>query len=246
MTQATVSLDDDQIALYEENGFLSIDRITEPEEIEELKMIYDRLFEEETTQDERKELGNIDDEGRETLPQVLAPHTIEPALTETQLHVNAVHIAKQLIGEDAEFNGDHAILKPAQYGAPTPWHQDEAYWDPAARYHRLSIWVPFGDATVENGCMQFVPGSHEYEVLPHHEIEGEGVALELDDIEEYVDKDEVVACEIPAGGATIHDSKTFHYTAPNQTDEPRRAYVLTLGLPKQPRDEPRDFYWLEA
>lgn len=245
MATPTLSLDEDHIDFYREHGYISIDRITDPAEIEELREIYDRLFEEETSQEDRKELGNVDEEGRETLPQVLAPHRIAPELTETQLHDNAVRVAKQLIGEDAEFNGDHAILKPAQYGAPTPWHQDEAYWDPAARYHRLSIWVPLGPATVESGCMQFVPGSHESAVLPHHEIEGEGVALELDDVDQYVDEDEVVACELPAGGATVHDSKTLHYTAPNRTDQPRRAYVLTLGLPKQPRDEPRDFYWLE-
>jgi hypothetical protein len=54
-----------------------------------------------------------------------------------------------------------------------------------------------------------------------------------------------VACELPAGGATIHSSKTLHYTGPNVSAGPRRAYILGFGVPPTPLDEPRDFYWLE-
>ena len=33
-----------------------------------------------------------------------------------------------------------------------------------------AIWIPLQAATLENGCMQFVPGTHRQEVLPHHLI----------------------------------------------------------------------------
>ena len=53
------------------------------------------------------------------------------------------------------------------------------------------------------------------------------------------------ACPIPAGGATVHHSRTLHYTGPNRSDGPRRAYILTFGTPRKPRATPRRFYWLE-
>lgn len=243
MADPSVELTQEQIDAYHANGFLAIDRVTTRDEIAELVDVYDRLFTSETTQEERKELGAIDEEGNETLPQILGPSELAPELLDTVYFDNAESIARQLLGEDAEFTGDHAIRKPARAGSETPWHQDEAYWNPALRYESLSFWMPFQEATVENGCMQFVPGSHELEILPHHGLEGEAAALEVDDPDAHVT--DVTACELPPGGATVHSSRTLHYTGPNQTDQPRRAYVLTFGLPTEEREQSRDFYWQE-
>ena len=56
--------------------------------------------------------------------------------------------------------GNHAILKPARIGGATPWHQDEAYWDPRYAHRAVSIWLALQPATLENGCMRFIAGSH--------------------------------------------------------------------------------------
>jgi len=240
--EPTVRLTKEQIDAYRERGFLRLDRITSEEEIEELLEIYERLFLSDTHQEDRKQLGDIE-EGEETLPQILSPRELAPELLETQYYANAEAVAEQLLGADAEFQGDHAIRKPAGSGAETPWHQDEAYWDPALRYDALSFWMPLQEATVENGCMQFVPGSNGEEVLPHHGVGDEAEALEVDDPEQY--HEEAVACELPPGGATVHSSRTLHYTGPNATDEPRRAYILTFRAPPEERDEPREFHWQE-
>jgi ectoine hydroxylase-related dioxygenase (phytanoyl-CoA dioxygenase family) len=101
--------------------------------------------------------------------------------------------------------------------------------------------MPLQDATVESGCMQFVPRSHRRGVQPHHPINNDPRihGLEADKI----DPEQVVACPIPAGGVTIHHCRTLHYAGPNSTDEPRRAYIQVFGLPTQNRAESRDFYW---
>jgi ectoine hydroxylase-related dioxygenase (phytanoyl-CoA dioxygenase family) len=240
--EPTVRLDQEQIDAYREQGFLRLDRITSEEEIEELRAVYERLFLSETHAEDRKQLGDIE-EGEETLPQILAPSELAPELLETQYRANAQAVAEQLLGEDAELTGDHAIRKPAGSGAETPWHQDEAYWDPAMRYDALSFWLPLQAATAENGCLQFVPGSNTERVLPHHQSGDDAEALEVDDPEGY--HDDAVACELPPGGATVHGSRTLHYAGPNTTGEPRRAYILTFRLPPEERDEPREFPWQE-
>jgi ectoine hydroxylase-related dioxygenase (phytanoyl-CoA dioxygenase family) len=243
VSEPTVRLDREQIDAYREQGYLRLDRITTDEEIEELRDVYERLFLSETHKEDRKQLGDVDEEGEETLPQILGPHELAPELLETQYYANAEVIAEQLLGPDVAFQGDHAIRKPAGSGAETPWHQDEAYWDPALRYDALSFWMPLQKATVENGCMQFVPGSNGEAVLPHHRVGDDAEALEVDNPEGY--HEEAVACELPPGGATLHDSRTLHYAGPNTTDEPRRAYILTFRAPPEERDEPRDFSWQE-
>ncbi|MFB6135322.1 MAG: phytanoyl-CoA dioxygenase family protein [Halobacteriaceae archaeon] len=243
MTDPTTELSQAQVDSYREDGFLALDRITTDEEVDRLVDVYDRLFTTRTDRDERKELAATDEEGNETLPQVNGASEYEPDLLETRYFDNASAIAERLLGEEAEFRGDHAIRKPAGDGAETPWHQDEAYWDPTLEYDALSFWLPLQEATVENGCMQFVPGSHDRDVLPHHRLGGDAEGLEVDDPGAYAA--DATACELPAGGATVHDSRTLHYTGPNRTARPRRAYILIFGTPPRERDQPRDFYWQE-
>jgi len=127
-------------------------------------------------------------------------------------------------------------------GAPTPWHQDEAYWDPGLEYHSISVWMPLQEATLENGCMQFVPGSHKLPVAPHRSI-GNDPRVHGLEIASDVDVSGAVACPLPPGGATFHLSSTLHYAGPNTTDTPRRAYILGFNTPPKPRPVPRNFWW---
>src|SRR5581483_3137596 len=81
------------------------------------------------------------------------------------------------------------------------------------------------------------------EVLPHHPIGHDPriSGLEVDNPDELAMYS--VACPLPAGGATIHHSRTLHFTAPNHSNAPRRAYILIFGTPPKPRAVGRDFYW---
>jgi hypothetical protein len=246
MPQTNLFLSDAEIAFYRENGFLAVAKpLTTAEEIARLVTIYDDLFRRKVGREkgDQFDLAGTDEEGKEeSLPQILGPSNYAPALLEGQLFANAQSLAKQLLGPEATFRGDHAIFKPGRTGVPTPWHQDEAYWDPGLQYHSLSIWIPLQEATVENGCMQFLPGTHRWEVQPHHSI-GHDPRVHGLEIDLEVDPGQAVACPLPAGGATFHDSRTMHYTGANQTDAPRRAYILGFGTPESPLETRRDFYW---
>ncbi|HEY3237335.1 MAG TPA: phytanoyl-CoA dioxygenase family protein, partial [Polyangiaceae bacterium] len=100
---------------------------------------------------------------------------------------------------------------------------------------------PLQPVTVENGCPQFVPKSHTWEVLPHHPIHNDPRVhgLEVDS----ADVSNAVTCELPAGGATVHHNRTLHHTAANTTDIPRRAYTLVFGTPAKKREIPRHLPW---
>lgn len=247
MSDATFTLTDDQIAFFQRKGYLTIPAITTAEEVAQLRSVYDHLFAIKAGREEGNHLdlsSTDEDDQTPALPQILNPAKYAPELLNTVFRANALVIARQLLGPEADFGGEHAIMKPAHTGVETPWHQDEAYWAPELEHNALSIWIPLQEATLENGCMQFIPGSHSEEVLPHHSIGNDPrvVGLEVDGAEALVAK--AVACPIPAGGATVHHCRTLHYTGPNRSNGPRRAYILGFGTPARPRAVSRNFYWL--
>ena len=235
----------EQIAAFRANGYLSIERITTDEEVAWLKGIYDQLFAERTGEKE----GLYYDlaaprahKGRELLPQVLGPDFRFPELRESQFYRNALRLGTRLLGVDEKVTaGGHMIFKPARYGAETPWHQDEAYWNPDVHLRSLSVWMPLDAATVESGCMQFIPGSHQEEVRWHRHIDNNPLIHGL--VTDDVDPAQAVACPLSPGGATFHHSRTLHYTAPNTTANPRRAYILVCSGPTRQRAEPAHRPW---
>lgn len=243
--EPTISVDAAQIEFFRANGFLSIERITTDEEIEMLREVYDRLFEARAGREggDQFDLAGTDEDAKTAaLPQILNPSKYAPELLDTQYRVNARHISQQLLGENVTPQGEHAIFKPAHYGAPTPWHQDEAYWNPSMQYHSLSVWMPLQPATPENGCLQFVPGSHEWEIVEHQPIGNDPRVHGLETVAP-IDENLAVLCPLPAGGATFHLNRTLHYAGPNASEIPRRAYILGFGTAPKADSSGRAFGW---
>ena len=236
-------LDDEQVGAFERDGFLRLQRLIDTAEVDAMRPVFDRLFagEVEIARSDRVALARASSE-TQTLSQVLNPDAYAPELRDSPAYRTAFAAAQQLLGPETTHMGMHAILKPPSAGAETPWHQDEAYWDPQWDYRAVSVWVPLQPATIENGCMHFVPGSHQLEVLDHRlaHDSAEALALTDDAVDAVVDP---VACPVPAGGATIHANRTVHYAGPNHTQEPRRALVFAFSAPATQRRVGRTFPW---
>lgn len=245
--EPTIQLTDEQIAFYHREGYLAIDALTTREEVETLRELIDEMFASRTGHDDgdHHDLVGQDDE-HPALPQICFPEKYHPQLKELLLRANANVMARQLLGAGATAAAGAMILKPARYGAETPWHQDIAYWDPALEHNALTIWIPLQEATIENGCMQFVPRSHTGELLPHRSMNDDPHihALEIEPGAINHIKG-VVPCPLPAGGATFHHFGTLHYAGPNRTDHPRRAYILDALTPPTRRDQPLEMPWQE-
>ena len=245
-TDFQVDLTAEDVTFFRENGFLSIDRITTDEEVEWFRGIYDHLFTERVGEEEGRYFdlgGPRAHTGREVLPQVLGPHAAFPELQETVYFRNGRRLTAKLLGIEAEQvnGGGHMILKPARYGSETPWHQDESYWNPEIIPHSLSVWLPLDPATVESGCMQFIPESHTGDVRWHRHIGDNPLTHGL--VTDDVDASQAITCPVPVGGATFHHCRTLHYSGPNTTNQPRRAYILVLSGPPKKRDVPAHRPW---
>lgn len=237
---------DAQIEAFHRDGFLALERLIDQEEVARLREIYDRLFASRVGYEkgDRFDLAGTDEADQEALPQLLGPSNYAPELKDGPTYAAVDALVKQLLGPTAWSGGDHAILKPARHGSETPWHQDEAYWDPSLDYTSVSVWIPLQDATPENGCLCFVPGSHRLEVMEHRSIGGDRRIHGLEAV--LPDVSRAVACPIPAGGCTVHLSRTLHYAGPNRTDHPRRALIIGGGVEATKRTDNRRFPWNEA
>jgi ectoine hydroxylase-related dioxygenase (phytanoyl-CoA dioxygenase family) len=237
MGNATLALTEEQIRFYKENGYLRLEQISPPEEVEFLRDVYDRLFAEKVGRREGAYFDAVsadeDDEKPQTSPQIIDPVHFAPELKNTIFRRNALAIAKQLLGPRAYGVFEHAILKPPGIGAPTPWHQDEAFrFDYAPGYKEISIWMPLQPVDTSSGCLEFIPGSHRQRVLRHASPNNDLRVHALMCVDDF-DETEAVACPLPAGGCTIHHCRTLHHAGANTSPNPRRAYILAFALPME-------------
>lgn len=244
--QSDFRLTEAQIRDFREQGYLKLDRITSDEEVERLRQIFDRLFATAAGRDRGShfDLAGTDEEGRPpVLPQIVNPVEFAPELAETQFRAAALEIARQLLGPEAEPWFEHAILKPPGYGAPTPWHQDEAHRsDPGVDYEQVSIWMPLQEATEENGCLEFIPRSHLGPVLDHRSPGDDRRVMALECIGGF-ERSKAVSCPLPPGGATLHHWRTLHHAGANTSDIPRRAYILAFRGKRTPNPSFNGYPW---
>jgi ectoine hydroxylase-related dioxygenase (phytanoyl-CoA dioxygenase family) len=241
-----LTLRPDETAFFREHGFLAIDAITTADEVARLREIFERLFATRAgwERGQQFDLAGTDEANQPvSLPQLLNPAEFAPELRETQFRRNALAIAQQLLGPETEPWFEHAILKPAHHGAATPWHQDEAHRDdPTVNYEQLSIWMPLLEATAENGCMRYIPGSHRGPVLAHHSPGDDPRVMALECCGAF-DGAQAVACPLPSGGAAIHHCRTLHSAGPNGSDTSRLAYILAFRGAVTANPERRVFSW---
>ena len=246
-TSDAVELTIDQIQFYADNGHLSLENITTPDEILEIRAMIERLFEERIGEKEGaygELVAGAEQPKNANSPQILNPVNYAPRLHKTKCFRNALHIAKQLLGPDARFFLDISIMKQAKVGAGTPWHQDAAFRDPRFEYNELGIWVPLRDVSADSGCLQFISGSHKNPVLEHRSVNNDSASQALQCVGRF-EPSAATACPLAMGGCTIHHPGTLHFAGPNLSDTPRFAYIMVFGTAPKPAKEFRTFPWLD-
>ncbi len=117
---------------------------------------------------------------------------------------------------------DQVFLKPAHCGSEKPLHQDNSYFAVEPMTRGITCWLAIDDATPENGCMRYIPGSHKLGLVPHREL-GSALHLTPDD-PKYLGTE--IHVPIPAGAAIFHHLCTMHSSGANTSDKPRRAWAL--------------------
>ncbi len=144
-------------------------------------------------------------------------------------HPDIVKVARDLLGESILLKFSSVFLKPARSGGATPWHQDIGLWRDD-NHEALNLWMAIDAATRDNGCLQFVPGSHKGPVIPHIQYE-DGVHPELP--REACRDLKVVHVELQPGDVVFWHSNMWHYSPPNYSDKRRIGIGAVMINPQQ-------------
>ncbi len=129
-----------------------------------------------------------------------------------------VDAIEELMGTpNIKFYADQLMMKPRFNGTVTHWHQDSVAWPMFAPQNHVSCWVALDDATVKNGCMTVIPGSHKLGPIAREYQER---FLALPHVAEPV------SVEVKAGHCMFHHGLNFHRTGANPTPDRRRGLAL--------------------
>ncbi len=117
------------------------------------------------------------------------------------------------------------IFKPPRIGGEVYCHQDSTflYTEPESC---TGFWFALEDATIDNGCMHFIPGAHKgpLKELHYRNAEGKMAFRTLDDTP-WPD-DATVPAEAKTGTLVIFDGRAPHLSGPNLSDRSRHAYTV--------------------
>jgi phytanoyl-CoA hydroxylase len=133
-------------------------------------------------------------------------------------HPKLIQTIQRIIGdEDLNMFQDMALIKQAHVGREKPWHQDMAYFQVPLDTTIVGAWIALDEATVDNGCMMVIPGSHQKGAVIHFRRRDWQIC------DTDVMNDSAVAVPIKPGGLLLFHGLIHHGTPSNHTDTHRRA-----------------------
>ena len=137
--------------------------------------------------------------------------------------------ASQLLKGPVRFWHDQLFCKPAKQGGVVAWHQDYSYWTRTTPMAHLTCWIGLDDSTATNGCLEYIPGSHQWDLLPITGLAGDMDAIKnVLTAEQWERLCDPVKIELQAGECAFHHPLMVHGSRENRTDRPRRAMVINV------------------
>lgn len=152
----------------------------------------------------------------DAVEKVNVPSRYDSAFDSVVRSAKIVDIVAQLMGPDIKLYYDQVFAKPP-YARANRYHQDSVFWSFFASNFQITCQLLLDDSTAENGCVRFIPGSHDFGLVDWDHLP-------------YVLTEDVLAREVhvplSAGDATFHHSLTLHCSGPNTTALRRRGWSI--------------------
>ena len=219
----------DQIAFNRENGFLVIEDFLTPDELAEWREAIDEAV--------AARAGMPGQAPRPEDPDSQTDYILNSFLQAINLWKDSDRVralvqderigkmAAELEGvEGYRMSHDQALIKRPWDNATT-FHVDVPYFSYNSR-HGLSCWVALDDATLENGCLYYLPGTHKLTRYEPADV-GPNMKAVFEKYPEFA-KIDAVAAPMKAGSCAFHNGMTVHGAGTNMTPGYRRA--MTMGF----------------
>ena len=205
-------LNNEQIAQYREDGFLSPVRVMAEDEALALRAELEAI--------EAGMGGPLRGDLRHKT------HLLFPFLAALVRHPTILDAVEDLLGPDILCWSSNFFIKEAADPAFVSWHQDSTYWGLSAP-DVATAWVALTPSNAENGAMAMIPGSHRFDQMPHHDtFHRHNLLTRGQEIAVKVDESDAVLVELKPGQASLHHVLLFHGSEPNRSDDRRIGLAI--------------------
>ena len=216
-------LTEEQVTFYNERGYLRLRDVYSPDEVEHQSVELERLMLEWAQQTAgwrgpwRKAYMTAEEDARARLTAMHELQNYSEAFMRAVVSDRLTGAVADLIGPDVELHHHHPARQGAEHGTPFPMHQDHPFYEHEGPAYVDAI-VHIDTANEENGCLQFLAGSHKLGPLQH--IRGPESSPHLP-TDQYRLED-AVSVPADAGDVVFFSYYTIHGSAPNRTGQWRR------------------------
>jgi ectoine hydroxylase-related dioxygenase (phytanoyl-CoA dioxygenase family) len=223
-------LTEEQVAFFHENGYLAGVRVLDDRQVDALLADLESLMDPASPGHELfyEFHSNESPDPSRVLFHALGAWRISVPFHDLLWNPAFLVPASQLLGAPVRFWHDQLFCKPANHGGVVAWHQDYSYWTRTRPMAHLTCWIGLDDARRDNGCLQYIPGSHRWELLPITGLAGDMDAIQTVLSEEQRKQFKPVAVELPRGYCAFHHPLMVHGSYENRTDRRRRATVINV------------------
>jgi len=209
-----------QITQYREQGFLVLEGFLDAAELEHWRRVTGEAMRLRLAGSELNNQADPEAFYAQVFTQCLNLRDLHPEMMQMIADPRLGRLAGRLTGVDGiRVWHDQALVKPA-YGNHTALHFDNPFWS-FYSHDSVNLWVALDDATLANGCLWYLPGTHKE------------ARFELVDITQNVGdifktypqwkKIAAVPAPCPAGSVIFHNGLIAHGAGINMTPKPRRA-----------------------
>jgi len=228
-TTATAAgrLTDGQVQSYHRDGYLAVPGVLDVSQIAALRQVTEAFVERSraaTKSDAAFDLDPRHTAAQPVLRRIKNPADNDPRYRWVAFESPIPDLVTQLLGPSVRFHHSKLNMKGSLIGAAVEFHQDAAFY-PHSNDDVLAVGLLLDDATVDNGAMAVLPGSHRGPIYTHYDSQGRFVGcMRAADIER-LDTSRAVLLELPAGSIHIHHYRLVHWSAPNTSTTERRLLI---------------------
>ncbi len=213
----------EQKEAYRRDGVVPVGQVLDKEQVQAARTRLDQMREQELMDRPETERGRY-------VLRRLNVSAGDPWFGSLVRSPGVLDVAESVLGPNLQYFQDNIFFKPANVGGPTPWHQDNIWWQ-SNPPNMLTVWIALDDVDARNGAVEYVRGSHSH--LMDHTVpvlDPKGFTYNMIDpaIVGTELRERVVSYEVPAGHAVMHHCLTLHSAPSNTSPRDRRAYTVTL------------------
>ncbi|MHB8493437.1 MAG: phytanoyl-CoA dioxygenase family protein [Casimicrobiaceae bacterium] len=153
-------------------------------------------------------------------------HLLFRALAELVRHGRIVDAVADLYGPDLLCWTTNFFIKEANSPSFVSWHQDSTYWG-LSRPDVVTAWVAFTSSDRANGAMEFIPGTHTSDQIPHRDtFSRDNLLTRGQEVAVDVDATKAVAIELRPGEMSLHHVRLVHGSAANPSNDRRIGFAI--------------------